>query len=56
MLRSVIAHPDYKEIIPLCSEPIMKEDGSTKNDCERNASERLSKDLKKASSFTFARC
>lgn len=47
MLGSVIAHPDYKEVIPLCPEPIMNEDGSTKNDCERNASERLLRDFRR---------
>jgi hypothetical protein len=47
MLGSVIAHPDYKEVIPLCPEPIMKEDGSTKNDCERNAAERWLKDFRR---------
>ncbi len=47
MLGAVIAHPDRKEIIPICPEPIMKEDGSTKNDCERNATERLVKDFRR---------
>jgi hypothetical protein len=47
MLAAVLAHPDYKEVIPLCPEPIMKEDGATKNDCERNASERLLKDFRR---------
>jgi len=47
MLGAVIAHPDYKEVIPVCPEPIMKEDGSTKNDCERNATERLLKDFRR---------
>lgn len=47
MLGAVIAHPDLKEVIPICPEPIMKEDGSTKNDCERNASERLLRDFRR---------
>lgn len=47
MLGSVIAHPDFKEVIPLCPEPIIKNDGSKKNDCERNASERLLNDFRK---------
>jgi len=47
MLGAVIAHPDYKEVISICPEPIMKEDGSTKNDCERNASERLLRDFRR---------
>lgn len=47
MLGAVIAHPDFKEVIPLCPEPIMKEDGAKKNDCERNASERLLRDFRR---------
>jgi len=47
MLAAVLAHPDYSEVIPICPEPIMKEDGSTKNDCERNASERLLRDFRR---------
>ena len=35
-----IVHPDIKQVIPLASEPIVKQDGNTKNDCERNASKR----------------
>jgi len=41
MLGAVIVHPDIKEGIPLAPEPIQKQDGSTKNDCERNAARRL---------------
>ena len=41
MLGAVIAHPDLKAVIPLAPEPIQKQDGSTKNDCERNAARRL---------------
>ena len=47
MLSAVIAHPDLKEVIPLCPEPIMKSDGSTKNDCERTATERLLRDFRR---------
>lgn len=46
-LGSVIAHPDHKNVIPICPEPIMKEDGAVKNDCERNATERLLKDFRR---------
>lgn len=35
------------QVIPLCPEPITKRDGSTKNDCERNAFSRFLIDLKK---------
>jgi hypothetical protein len=41
MLGAVIVHPDHREVIPLAPEPIQKQDGSTKNDCERNAARRL---------------
>ena len=40
-LGSVIVHPDRREVIPLCPEPIKNTDGGAKNDCERNAGKRL---------------
>ena len=41
MLGAAIVHPDFKEVIPLAPEPIIKQDGQTKNDCERNAAKRF---------------
>jgi len=41
MVAAVLVHPDQKEVIPLAIEPIVKQDGETKNDCERNATKRL---------------
>lgn len=41
MLGAVLVHPDFREVIPLAPEPIIKQDGTTKNDCERNAAKRL---------------
>ncbi len=41
MLGAVLVHPDHREVFPLCPEPIVKQDGTTKNDCERNAAQRL---------------
>jgi hypothetical protein len=41
MLAAAIVHPERQEVIPLCPEPIQNGDGTTKNDCERNASKRL---------------
>jgi hypothetical protein len=38
---AVIVHPDRREVIPLCPEPIIRQDGREKNDCERNATRRL---------------
>lgn len=47
MLGASIVHPDRKEVIPLCPEPIMQQDGATKNDCERNAAKRFLADLRR---------
>ena len=41
VVGAVIVHPDHREVIPLCPEPIIRQDGVTKNDCERNATRRL---------------
>jgi hypothetical protein len=41
MLSGAIVHPDFAEVIPVMPEPIIKQDGSNKNDCERNASRRF---------------
>jgi hypothetical protein len=41
LLAAVLAHPDFREVIPLMPEPILKQDGETKNDCERNAAKRF---------------
>ncbi len=40
-LGAVIVHPDKKQVLPLFPEAITRQDGDTKNDCERNASKRL---------------
>jgi hypothetical protein len=47
MLGAVLVHPDHREVIPLAPEPIVKGDGATKNDCERNAAKRLLSDLRR---------
>ena len=41
VLVGAIVHPDFKEVLPLTPEPIVKQDGQTKNDCERNAAKRF---------------
>jgi hypothetical protein len=41
MLGAAIVCPGRKEVIPLMPEPIFKQDGSSKNDCERNALKRF---------------
>lgn len=47
ILGAAIVHPDFKEVIPLAPEPIIKQDGESKNDSERNASKRYFKKLRK---------
>jgi hypothetical protein len=41
MLGAALIHPDQREVIPLMPEPIVKQDGTEKNDCEREAAKRL---------------
>ena len=40
-LGAAIVHPERAEVIPLPPEPIIKQDGEKKNDCERNAGKRF---------------
>lgn len=47
MVGAVLVHPDKKVVIPFAPEPIIKGDGATKNDCERNASKRLLQDFRR---------
>lgn len=47
LLGAAIVHPDFKEVIPICPEMIIKQDGKTKNDCERNAAKRFFEQLRK---------
>ena len=46
MLGAALIHPDHKEVFPFAPEPIRKEDGAKKNDCERNAAKRLLDDFR----------
>jgi hypothetical protein len=41
MLGAAIIHPDVREVMPLMPEPIVKQDGTAKNDCERHAAKRF---------------
>jgi hypothetical protein len=41
MLGAALIHPDKREVIPLMPEPIVKQDGTENNDCERNAAKRF---------------
>ena len=47
MLGAVVVHPEQREVFPLAPEPIVKGDGATKNDCERNAAKRLLEDVRR---------
>jgi Transposase DDE domain len=47
MLGAVIVHPDFSEVLPLMPEPIQRQDGQAKNDCERNAAGRWLKQFRK---------
>jgi hypothetical protein len=41
LLAAVIVHPELKTVLPLMPEAITRQDGTEKNDCERNAAKRL---------------
>lgn len=47
MLTGAFVSPNQKEVLPICPELIRRQDGSTKNDCERNAAKRLFADLRR---------
>jgi len=53
MLSAAIVHPEKKEVFILDNEPIVKQDGARKNDCERNAAKRLFTHLKSLYSKDF---
>lgn len=41
LLSAVIMHPEKRAVLCIANEPIVKQDGHTKNDCEANAAKRL---------------
>ena len=47
MFCAAIVHPNLKLVLPLAPEPIMKTDGSSKNDCEYNAAKRMYADARR---------
>lgn len=47
MVAGAFVSPDCKEVLPLCPELIRRQDGSTKNDCERNATRRFIADFRR---------
>lgn len=46
MLCGSIVHPDESQVFLAAAEPIIKPDGNSKNDCERNAAKRVITSLK----------
>ena len=56
MLSAVLVHPEKREVFLMDSEPIIQQDGETKNDCELNASKRLHNNLTTAYSSYQRRC
>ena len=41
LLGAALIHPNRREVIPLMPEAMLQQDGSEKNDCERNAAKRF---------------
>lgn len=54
MLGACVVHPDKKNVIPLCPEVILNQDGATKNDCERNATKRFLENFRREHPFLKA--
>ncbi len=46
ILGGVIVHPDQRQVVPLCPEPVRFQEGASKNDCERRAKQRFIPKLK----------
>jgi disulfide oxidoreductase YuzD len=46
MMGGAIVHPEHAAVVPFAPEAIIKQDGETKNDCERNAAKRFLKKLR----------
>jgi hypothetical protein len=47
MLCAALVHPDKREVFIMDVEPIIRQDGHIKNDCERNAAKRLQENMGK---------
>lgn len=47
LLGAVFVHPELPTVLPLAPEAITRQDGATKNDCERNAAKRLLEQLRR---------
>ena len=44
-MGAVLVHPALKTVLPIAAEPITRQDGANKNDCERNAALRYLRTL-----------
>lgn len=51
MLGACVVHPDKRNVVPLCPEVIVNQDGNTKNDCERNATKRFLENFRREHPF-----
>ena len=51
-LAAVLVHPLQAEVLVLDFEPILRQDGANKNDCERNAARRFADHAGAGSSIT----
>ncbi|NOT77775.1 MAG: hypothetical protein HOP07_02085 [Bacteriovoracaceae bacterium] len=47
ILAGSIVHPNFRQVIPMCPEPIMRVDGRSKNDSEQTAFRRFLEDFKR---------
>ena len=47
LLGAVLVHPKQRTVLPLAPEPILQQDGTNKNDGERNAAKRLLCDVRR---------
>ena len=47
VVAAVLVHPVTRQVIPMAVEPIVRSDGQSKNDCERNATGRLLERVRK---------
>ena len=47
MMCAVMVHPSQKTVLPMTLEPILKQSGTTKNDCEHHSSKRLLSKLRR---------
>lgn len=47
MVSGAFVSPNCSAVFPICPELILRQDGSTKNDCERNATKRLVADFRR---------